>query len=1120
MEPSKKVESNQTKDDKNINNQNTYESYLELKSRNIFKGWKKKYFVCLEGKIIIYTESKDDKEVIGYIPIKKISDLKSIDNKSFNIETEERTYTLRAENEEIKNNWMEKIRYCFTFVKKGSLPDNSSKSIENRTFGYIFKIKDNNNLKAISKKLGEIILKHNYNLKRGDTKSDENLEKYGINKLINLEDNKILKHIHYGFMFKKKELKTFNKRWFFIFSRGALLNNDNVIEENVYLDEKEQKGWIKFDTLYYFKSDKEKKESEHIFDAEIKMDECHKITNYNKDDKYFMNLDFNERIYEFYCEEKRERDEWFEVLVNSRTTAKTFKYSLTKQPKNVDDLYNLFKKDKPNFYERINKDLYRVAGDLNQISEFNLFEFTAQNLEKFIEAYMDGCLCSLPIKKDLLKEYSEYADRIYINIFKYFWDKNHEIMRKEEIIQLGLFLLNYYDTVNKFKVNDINLLKNGTEFVKIYYKSRFSDLLFYIENMIKFQIAYKGKKDKEGVYSSDGPELFFETFSKIFDFVKDYKHKVIFSNLLKILNISIYQYCNGINSVLSNRGLIIDDEYLITVSNDTFKIHEFLNKFIDDLKNINVLTLEEINEEVQMTKIMEFIDKLSFNAIIHLLFEHKNDFEKEVDKKKFFDMDIEKIIEKSGEIYSKYKPLMNGQVREKFYKEVLRLTLCYYIDRLLLIGDKKKINKENIINKIKNDKEILHKTYKDIIGENLTISTLKILDDIIDMLEVDIIFVSKPILEIRQYIGPAFTLSVAAKIIELRSDLNEKDKKDCKNQCKDVLENYQGPEGESSSFFQKLCPKDELVITQTDSDIKRGDEIKNDNQEIWDEGSDNENSDLEVQVRKVETINKNIRHNLTIRVKDFLGDSDKVYEEEEEEEDDDEIIVDKQKDSKIDCEGFLKKKSFITYKKYYYQVKNYGLYLFENQESVETKYKLSLKDAILLNPQSNSTEISLKLKEKNEDKEYIFECNNEQEKNNLIKALTKAIKNSKNETNEIKMETIEIKERKKEIMDYLNEKNKIGIIDIEGRIFEYVSKGDYFKKNESKMEKQRKINEAKREEEKKIEQEEKEKKEKEKIKKNELRKSRIKKEEKKFSLKNYVKNFFKYITGKKDKNNN
>ena len=63
MESPKKADSNQTKDDENLSS--TYESYLELKSRNMFKGWMKKYFVCLEEKIIIYTESKDDKEVIG-----------------------------------------------------------------------------------------------------------------------------------------------------------------------------------------------------------------------------------------------------------------------------------------------------------------------------------------------------------------------------------------------------------------------------------------------------------------------------------------------------------------------------------------------------------------------------------------------------------------------------------------------------------------------------------------------------------------------------------------------------------------------------------------------------------------------------------------------------------------------------------------------------------------------------------------------------------------------------------------------------------------------------------------------------------------------------------------------
>ena len=110
-------------------------------------------------------------------------------------------------------------------------------------------------------------------------------------------------NVHYGFMYKKQKLHdTYNKRWFFIFSRGCLLNNDNI-SDSAFLDEKKQKDWLKFDTLYYFKNDKEVKDSEinkNIYDAEIKMDECHKIINYEKDGKYFMNLDYKERIYEFY----------------------------------------------------------------------------------------------------------------------------------------------------------------------------------------------------------------------------------------------------------------------------------------------------------------------------------------------------------------------------------------------------------------------------------------------------------------------------------------------------------------------------------------------------------------------------------------------------------------------------------------------------------------------------------------------------------------------------------------------------------------------------------------------------------------------------------------------------
>ena len=162
MEDSKNDNSNQIKDNKNINSKNTFESYLSKKGRNIFVGWQKRYFVCLEGKIIIYTESKENKNVKGFIQIKRISNLKSIDNKTFSIEMDERTYTLRADNKEIKDNWMAKIKYCFTLVKKGSLPENSSSFMENVIFGYILKSDEKNKLKPISKKLGDIILKHGY----------------------------------------------------------------------------------------------------------------------------------------------------------------------------------------------------------------------------------------------------------------------------------------------------------------------------------------------------------------------------------------------------------------------------------------------------------------------------------------------------------------------------------------------------------------------------------------------------------------------------------------------------------------------------------------------------------------------------------------------------------------------------------------------------------------------------------------------------------------------------------------------------------------------------------------------------------------------------------------------
>ena len=75
-------------------------------------------------------------------------------------------------------------------------------------------------------------------------------------------------------------------------------------------------------------------------------------------------------------------------------------------------------------------------------------------------------------------------------------------------------------------------------------------MLFSIENVIKFVIQHKGTKNKEGLYYTEGPKSVFDIFWKIFDLVKNMKHKIIFNFLIKILNILIFQYCLGINYVL------------------------------------------------------------------------------------------------------------------------------------------------------------------------------------------------------------------------------------------------------------------------------------------------------------------------------------------------------------------------------------------------------------------------------------------------------------------------------------------------------------------------------------------------------------------------------------------
>ena len=54
----------------------------------------------------------------------------------------------------------------------------------------------------------------------------------------------------------------------------------------------------------------------------------------------------------------------------------------------------------------------------------------------------------------------------------------------------------------------------------------------------------------------------------------------------------------------------------------------------------------------------------------------------------------------------------------------------------------------------------MKETYKGLAGKNLTVSTIKILNDIHDFLDVSPYMISSSCLTLRQYVGPAFNLNI------------------------------------------------------------------------------------------------------------------------------------------------------------------------------------------------------------------------------------------------------------------------------------------------------------------------------------------------------------------------
>lgn len=974
----------------NFENCSDYSGWLKKKASKIMVGWQKKFFRIIKGKVILYSDKEDDNNPKGQIMIASISRAEPIEEDKFQFSLGDKVFHLKASDTKSRDEWVNVIN--FLIDAKPKIPTSPSKRD---------KKEDSSSTRISELDKGTLDLIRNSGFSTGsDFQLNEKLlTAKGIDRMINLNNPDIRNRMYCGFLFKKhKTHDYFQKRWFFIFSTRPL--RDELYEkDDVSLDMKKyNKDWLKFDQLFYFKYEKDKEASGPIDGLELGL--SHKIESIDKNGKYYLILDVEDRIFEYYSEIKGDRDLWFEVLKNSRRTAKEIKASVKGHPRNVQKLSNLLDESPTKLEDELGKEKLKIVGDYKEIADFDTLMFILKDLRKEISCTIDGCISTSPPKTELLNIFAENFLGTYLNIVQTYWTSHYDTMDGGNMIKLASSLFKFEEKLKKLRVNEPNLSKNGKELVKIYMKKTYKNITDVIENILKSEREVKAIKSDNGECMTNGPNDLFDILSKSFDLIAEEKNKYIHSKMLNMFYECIIQYLIGVDCITSNNNIIVDRDFLIAIANNSVLVNILLSSLIDNFREADVLSEDEINEEIRTKEIMSSLNLMSQNAVSRFVSELSKRLAS-VFNCNFLDLDLHKVLFITNEIYSPLNPLMNGMIKKKAWEEILKETVFLYLKLLLVTAHKKVKKVEDLTSKLEYDKGLLTETYLNFVGENLTKANVKIIDDIIDFLQISSYMIPSSCHTLREYLGPGFNIKFVKALVNLRCDFEKEEKKEAINMCKEVLDNFVDKnKGKKSGFFDKMQQ-----------------EIKLDNEES-EMGLEGEEDDfISEEERKKEESTK------VLDLEDFLNNEDDEEEENEEKEEAMQDINEKEQEqiSDVVYEGKMKKKSYSVWQERYFQLKNGFLYWFKDKHSMTVQNKISIKNTMKVESHKDCKFLMVvedKADKKHGGRVYKFACHTEEEKEKWINALTSEMKRLRGETEKKDDIILSMKIKKKVIVDF------------------------------------------------------------------------------------------------------
>ena len=773
----------------------TYSGWLEKKSPNALGGYQKRFFRILGGQVILYGNKEKDKNPKGQIPIGAIKSVTKKEEKKFHLELEgnERSFKLKAKTEQERDKWVSVIELLMTKVEKEVIISSPKKKFEkvdkDLKSASPLKLGKLNKMKETDKTILELLRNAGIDENEDTQNNKLYLQNKKINELIDLTDPLMQKRLYTGFVYKKKKkTNTFYKGWLVLFSSRPL-RDDDYEDDEITLD-KELKGWLKYDVLFIFKKKGETDSStpKHA----LFLEDCHTIKCEDTEKKYYITMEIGDEIHVFYTEVRGDRDIWFEVLKNSRQTAKEISSSVTKKPRNMRKLIGIYEEEGVEKYiaELQNEKLAKL-GEYFNISDIDNLIFILGEYKEMVNPILDGCLLYYKDDQELFKITYDNLAETYMKIVTTFWTNNHSKISNESIMRLANTFFNFMENAEKFKIEDVNMKKNGNELVKIYIKNIYRDIIDAIQKILKREREIKNWDDFKGELKTEGPKELFTIYNEVVNTNKNLKIAYIHTYILNMLYEGIIQFLIGIDCISSNYKIKVEQKYLVTISNNTLVILTLLQEFIKNYKDCCVLSESRINEEIHSKSIINALELLRENTIMRFVIESSKPLADSFNCY-FYLLDLEKILEVTTNIYSKFSNCMNLIVKKRTWEEILKLTVYYYMKLLIISPNKGIKNAEDLIDKLNKHRIALKDAYYPIIGNAVVDANLKVFDDLISFLRVDSTLISQSVIPLRKFCGTVFNLEVVGKLLSYRVDLTNEQITDTINSCRKVLVKMSG----------------------------------------------------------------------------------------------------------------------------------------------------------------------------------------------------------------------------------------------------------------------------------------------------------------------------------------